>query len=250
MIVMKIIEEKVCINCNYFFPYFVNGPTEEGICLNDPEFEPYIDELLDKQNYNICLSLIEKKKFNGNDNTCEKFEMSVIIDEDEDEDEDETENEAISAEVLVKLLKNKSIEEYRINLKNENKNKQIEALNSLYVLTVCGNKEAEKLMNKYFKSLPSPKSLEEVHHKVKVLRIISKNEINSGIVKALVKDLLETISNQTTRQWFTEVFRVLYSNRNNEMVKQSLQKMPLEKFSYRLQKKIKDILYDNDYNYF
>jgi hypothetical protein len=105
-------------------------------------------------------------------------------------------------------------------------------------------------MNKYFKSLPSPKSLEEVHHKVKVLRIISKNEINSGIVKALVKDLLETKSNQTTRQWFTEIFRVLYINNNNEMVKQSLQKMPLEKFSYRLQKKIKDILYDNDYNYF
>ncbi len=248
MIVMKTTEENVCINCNYFFPYFVDGPTEEGICLNDPEFEPYIDELLEKQNYQICLSLIEKKKFNGNDNTCEKFEMSVIFDE--DETETEIENEAISGEVLVKLLKNKSIEEYRIYLKNENKNIQIEALNSLSVLTACGNKEAEKLMNKYFKSLPSPKSLEEVHHKVKVLRIISKNEINSGIVKALVKDLLETKSNQTTRQWFTEIFRVLYINNNNEMVKQSLQKMPLEKFSYRLQKKIKDILYDNDYNYF
>ncbi len=153
-------------------------------------------------------------------------------------------------EVLVKLLNNKSIEEYRIYLKNENKNIQNWSINSLSVLTACGNKEAQKLMNKYFKSLPSPKSLEEVHHKVKVLRIISKNEINSGIVKALVKDLLETKSNQTTRQWFTEIFRVLYINNNNEMVKQSLQKMPLEKFSYRLQKKIKDILYDNDYNYF
>ncbi len=41
--------EEMFINCIYFFPYFVDGPTEEGICLNDPEFEPYIDELLEKQ---------------------------------------------------------------------------------------------------------------------------------------------------------------------------------------------------------
>ena len=238
---MKIIKEEVCINCNYFFPYFVNGPTEEGICLNDPEFEPYIDELLEKQNYIICLSLIERKKLNGNDNTCEKFEMIEII------DEDETEDEAISSEALAKLFKNKSIEKYKTSLKNENKNKQIEALNGLSVLSAYGNKGAINLMNEYFGSIPVPKSLEEVHHKIEVLRIISRDEINLEIVKALVKDLKETKSNQTTRQWITAILKIMERNKRNEIVKQTLQKLPLERFSYKLRKKIESIIYGVDY---
>jgi hypothetical protein len=37
--------ERVCFNCNHFFPASIQGPTEFGICLNDKEFEPFIDEL-------------------------------------------------------------------------------------------------------------------------------------------------------------------------------------------------------------
>jgi len=242
---MKIEEEKTCINCNYFFPYFVKGPTEEGICLNDPVFEPYIDELLENQNYKICLDLVKSKKFNGNDNTCEKFEMAEIFEEDIVSFNNE--DEKISMEAVSKILKNKSIDEYRIKLMNEDKNLQIEALNGLSILTIYKNKEAIKLMNEYFKSIPPPESLEEVHHKMNVLTIISKGEINREIIKTLVTDLKYTKSNNTTRQWISEILKELSSNKNTEIVKQSLQKLPLGQFSYKLRKKIENIIYGVDY---
>ena len=40
--------DRVCFNCNSFFPE-ETGWTVEGICLNDSAFEPYLDELLEKR---------------------------------------------------------------------------------------------------------------------------------------------------------------------------------------------------------
>gem|GEM_PF-5983421 len=157
------------------------------------------------------------------------------------------EDEKISMEAVSKILKNKSIDEYRIKLMNEDKNLQIEALNGLSILTIYKNKEAIKLMNEYFKSIPPPESLEEVHHKMNVLTIISKGEINREIIKTLVTDLKYTKSNNTTRQWISEILKELSSNKNTEIVKQSLQKLPLGQFSYKLRKKIENIIYGVDY---
>ena len=56
--------EPACADCNQFFPAF-DGPTVYGICLNDPAFEPYLEELLENQNYNCCKQLIEQKKLSS-----------------------------------------------------------------------------------------------------------------------------------------------------------------------------------------
>ncbi len=60
--------DRLCCNCNSFFPA-ETGWTEEGICLSDSAFEPYLDELLENMNYDCCKDLIEKLKFDGN---CEE----------------------------------------------------------------------------------------------------------------------------------------------------------------------------------
>ena len=49
--------ERVYFNCNHFFPASIEGPTEFGICLNDKEFSPFLDELLDNSNYACCQCL-------------------------------------------------------------------------------------------------------------------------------------------------------------------------------------------------
>lgn len=66
--------ERICFNCNQFFPSSMDEPTEYGICLSDGDFEPFIEELLEKSNYSSCQNLINSKKFPGECKGCENYE--------------------------------------------------------------------------------------------------------------------------------------------------------------------------------
>lgn len=76
--------ENICFHCNYFFPSR-NEMTEYGICLRDEAFDPYVEELLDNQNYACCQELIDEKEFVGDQEGCERFEAVTIINLDEDD---------------------------------------------------------------------------------------------------------------------------------------------------------------------
>ena len=71
--------EQSCFGCNNFFPDLLNLPTEFGICLKDEAFDPFIDEMLENENFECCRELIEQKRFNGNCDTCEDFEECEIV---------------------------------------------------------------------------------------------------------------------------------------------------------------------------
>jgi len=45
-----------CSNCASFFPASMEDATEFGICLNDEEFEPFIEELLGNPNFERDMS--------------------------------------------------------------------------------------------------------------------------------------------------------------------------------------------------
>lgn len=49
--------EHICANCNLVHP---SEPFESdfAICLHDPEFEPYLDDILDKQDFSRCQHLV------------------------------------------------------------------------------------------------------------------------------------------------------------------------------------------------
>ena len=244
-------DDKICINCNYFFPYLLHGPSEYGICLNDPAFDPYIDELLENQNYDICQELVDLKKFDGNENYCENFEMVVFI---EDElstdvfDKINSFNEQNLAQNINTILKHKSVEEYLKKLKSPNRDTQLEAFNSLSALSSYGNIAASKLIVKSFKEIPPPITLVDVHHKQKLFRIVNREDDKDEIIAILIRDLYETKSNNQTRQWISEILKSLRNNRDNKMVKESLTKMLNEKqFSYRIKNIIKEILKETDY---
>lgn len=73
--------EPTCFDCNNFFPDLLSSmPTEFGICLNDKAFDPFIEEMLDNENFECCRELIQEKRFDGNCDTCEDFEQCETID--------------------------------------------------------------------------------------------------------------------------------------------------------------------------
>ena len=248
---INLVFERTCINCNYFFPYLLYGPSEYGICLKDDEFEPYIEELLENENYDCCIELIEKKKFDGNEHTCKDFEMVGIIGADLSEDElSETgmDDMEIMDDVINIALKYRSVKDYREMISGTDAETRLKAFESLNALVSMGNNEASDLLIASFKEIPPPVSLEDVHFKLNVFRFADRDNYVKDLIPVLIRDLYETKSTNQTRQWFSEIFRFLGAHRNEENVTNSLEKMLVKKqFSYRIKQKIRSILQEEDY---
>jgi len=75
--------ERICSNCHSFFPDTFDM-TDSGICLADPAFEPYLDELLDRGNFDACRQLIEEKRFSCNREACPAYDEADFSDPEED----------------------------------------------------------------------------------------------------------------------------------------------------------------------
>jgi hypothetical protein len=72
--------ERICANCNYSFP---SEPfsSDFAICLNDPEFESYLDDLLENQDFSGCQELVKQKRFSWEQEACPDFEPMDTTDE-------------------------------------------------------------------------------------------------------------------------------------------------------------------------
>lgn len=57
--------ERMCFNCAHFFPFPAIGITETGICLEDPEFEPFLEQIMEERQDEQCKKLISMKSFEG-----------------------------------------------------------------------------------------------------------------------------------------------------------------------------------------
>lgn len=82
--------ERICFNCNSSF-LDRNGSTAYCICLEDPAFEPYIDELFENQDYSRCKKLVREKRILGNTEACEKFSPLEIYGSNDDDNPVQTE---------------------------------------------------------------------------------------------------------------------------------------------------------------
>ena len=51
--------EKICFNCNSYFPDTLDEPTEYGICINEEVFEPFLDELFENRKSAACRKLVK-----------------------------------------------------------------------------------------------------------------------------------------------------------------------------------------------
>ncbi len=257
--------EPICLNCNYFFPANMEEVTEYGICLYDKAFEPFIDELLENYNYDSCKELIEEKKILGDTKACEHFEEPEEVEIDDDSylgrelknlknsgklDMDAIETAILSDEIEKIDWKTVPVDKYVARLNSPDKNEQLEAISTLGSLAISGNKKAFNQLIKYFKNLPSPITLDEVHFKIAVFKHLEHMKDKSTIILPLINELYHIQSNNITRQWISKILRYL-ERCPIDKVRDPLEKLLKEKkFSYRLKNKIKNTIIACEENQF
>ena len=254
--------ERICLNCSSFLPASMDEPTEFGICLNDEEFEPFIDELLGNSNYACCRDLIERKKFPGESEACPDFDIGELIEIDENSELGRALLSAIKTrqfnkETLERLflkeqMRNIDFETWPIahhckKLKSRNREERDAGIRGLGGLAGLGNKAAFEELFKYLRGLPPLTTLKDVHFKLRILGHLGRSDFRTSLSQYLLEELYNTPSNGTTRQWISAVLELLRGC-PAEDVCGPLEKMLKEKrFSYKLKKKVEDVLYELDY---
>lgn len=258
----KEILEKICFNCNQFFPASMDEETEYGICLNDADFEPFIDKLLEDSDYSSCQNLINIKKFLGERKGCKNYEEieSIEINDNSELGKElkrlsecgKLNVESFKFAILDEQIRNidwetMPVDRYVRQLQSPLRKDQEAGISSLAAMISLGNKEAFNELLKYFIKLPPPKTIEEVYLKKEVLKHLELRETKSQVIPYLIDDLYKTSSNNTTRQWISAILKFL-EHSPKEKIRKPLENMLKDKrFSYRLKKKIKNILYDSSF---
>ncbi len=72
--------ERICGNCNSSFPSEPFG-SDFAICLNDPDLEPYVDDMLENQDFSRCQNLIKQKRFSWEQEACPDFDPVELNEE-------------------------------------------------------------------------------------------------------------------------------------------------------------------------
>ncbi len=249
--------EKICWNCTHFFPATMEEATEFGICLNHEEFEPFIEELLENSDYSCCQDLVDRKKYEGDREACEDYEETEGIEIDDDSplgrelrrliEAGELTPETFEQALLEEQIRNidwttMPVDKYEAKLKDPSPGKRQEAISSLHAMISLGNKQALLALVNFLRGLPLPETIEEVHFKKDILRRLDRPETREVLIPYLIDELYQIPSNNTTRQWISEIFRFLeYSP--IELIRDPLEQMINDKrFSYKLKLKMKSIL--------
>ncbi len=244
--------DRVCFNCNSFFPAEA-GWTAEGICLNDSVFDPYLDELLENMNYDCCKDLIDKLKFEGNREACEHFDPVEISSTDLEEDDQEfAEGDELNVNSLQELLlkhelkrmadPNYPLESYAEQLTSKSKKEVESGVNTLYLIMAQGNKRAFTALCEYYSNLPPAESLEDVHWKIEFLEKLRLGKNKKALFDCLIQELYKTPSNNTTRSLITKIFKIMNTLPADLMEDQLLKMLKEKRFSYRLKDKMKELL--------
>jgi len=118
-----------------------------------------------------------------------------------------------------------------------------EAVQSLGGLISLKNKAAFHALCAYLKELPPPTMLEQTHFRIEILRQLKLNHsFEKKLARLLVKDLFRMPSNNTTRGWYTAVFK-FFENSSVEIAEKELTTMlDSPQFSHRVKRRIKKIL--------
>lgn len=244
-----------CGNCSLFFPDN-DGLTEYGICINDPAFAPYVDDILEMR-FNRCRELIKAKRFPQTREICEKFEPLEIVEIDTGNGSTEPlELTTIfggepGAELHMAFDQKGDIWLNGVRTPLQSYIDQLHspktltsALNGLGLLSSRGNERAASALLDFFERLGSPRTLKQVHFKVHMLQHLAGCK-TQRFLELLLADLEATPSNNTTRQWITAIIKHL-SRFPKEAVEDHLMDMIRKNvFSYRLRRRIEDMLDDD-----
>jgi hypothetical protein len=181
--------------------------------------------LFEKSNYTCYQDLINSKKFSGEQDACPDFSEVEIIGEVDDNSElekelkmlcekgqlnTETFKEAIFKEQIRNIdWKTMPVDKHVSQLKSLDPRKRDDGISSLGALISLGNEAAFQELLNFFSKLPPPVTLEEVYFKKEILRHLGYSKTKSQLILVLVNELYQTSSNNTTRQWISDIFDFL-----------------------------------------
>ncbi len=225
--------DSICIDCEHCLPDS-DGPTSKGICLLDPEFEPYIEEIMELD-FKNCQRLVRKKSFDFNCRACSDFSPAEDIEVIDFDDSGEQEHDLDLRKID---FKNLPVEPYLQDLYSSSGSKRQEAVNSLGSLTNLGNEKAGDVLLDFLKKLGPPETLEQARFKAETLRHFHGRESNQNLLELLFSDLENTVSNNSTRQWITAILDFL-GRAPLKLIKNRLQSMVDRNiFSHRLKQRV------------
>jgi hypothetical protein len=173
--------------------------------LNDKAFEPFLDEIIEKDDFSSCHDLYLQKRYNGEKEACDDFAEPEMI----DLPEGMAIEDYIHYEALDKALKNQNVDEVVRYFYSSDSAMMNKALSAISIYFYSGNEGAFKGLLNYYLSLGPAESLDDVHLRKRIIDMLSKYESNRRVIEAYVKELERTPSNNTTRQLYSLVLNRL-----------------------------------------
>ena len=255
--------DRTCGECHGVHP---SEPymSDFAICLHDPEFEPYIDDIIERQDFSRCQELVERKRFAWDRGVCDKFDPVEIPDEGEECSPELTarvlrlaEGGKLSEEVLqVPILEDavdridwarRPVDDFVRKLTEAKScEERKEAVRRFGFLIGQGNRAAFEALCGYLRDLPPPESVPEKELRIEILgqlRFIRGPEWEAALAHLLADDLFRTPSNQTTRGWYTEVFNYFERSCPENIAEDALGRiLDSPQFSYRIKKRVRGIV--------
>ncbi|MEA1926835.1 MAG: hypothetical protein U9N73_01405 [Candidatus Auribacterota bacterium] len=232
--------------------------------MNDEEFSPFFDELLDKGDYDCCQNLIDSKKFTGEREACPDFDPIENLGEPGISDgffdkfdiciQDRADQGKLVSGTIDEIIsmidfQTMPVDKYIYILHNATaRDEKYSAISSLGIMISHRNKAAFTALFEFLKKLPPPLSIEAVHLRIEILQKLKNSKRKKEITRFLFKELKRTPSNNTTRQWFTSIFKYLESLPFEDIEKPLSELLYDKRFSHRLKKRMREILYYSEVN--
>lgn len=251
--------EHICSNCQAAHP---SEPFQSdfAVCLNAPELEPYLDDILERQDFSHCRGLVERIRFPWDQDACDDFDPIEDPGEEWPSELAEkvmklAEDGALTAEALRQAIlihtfertdwSRAPVDRYvRAVLAAQTPKGRAEAVNPFGFFIGQGNEAAFDALCEYLRALPPAVAVEDKELRIAVLQALrATREHQRELAHLLVEELLRTPSNNATRGWYSEVFHFFERGCPPEAAEEALGPvLDSPHFSYRIKRRMRAIL--------
>lgn len=236
------LNEPICSNCTSFFQDQDSDDwrTGFGVCMNDPEFDPFAEEICETGSFSCCYDLYQKKRFDGDREGCEDFELPEKADIPEGMD--------IKTYLELEGMKRADLSEVIKVLYEPDLDRIYRAISMLQTYAYMENEGAYEGLLQYYEGLGPAQTLEDVHLRKRIVEVFERFESERRVLEAFVNELKRSPSNNTTNQLYRLIL-VRLNKANHEIVSELLWKLLDEKkYSTKMKNKITAIAegYDDD----
>lgn len=250
--------ERLCCHCNFGFPSEADG-SEFGICLHDQEFEPFLDDILERQDFGRCRQLVKNKRFDWDHEACTFFdpiedlgiecspELAATLGK--LAEQGELTAEAVERRLLEDHVSRVNWQEMPVDSYVDQLNRAITVeqrdpiLQQLGGLVTHENRDAFDALCDILRKQELPATLPQSHLKCSLLGYLSRSkESRKELADVLVDDLLRTPSNPQTRCWYAGVFH-FFEYTAPEFAEECLGRiLGSPQFSYRIKRRVREII--------